>query len=254
VKPSNEIRRAQGTLAGIAILALLVIVLATALLLRGDGSGAVTPQQVPRSGQPSAPASSTPAPTLTQTGEVRWQDVAGVQLPFSAVDGPHRTADGLAAGYSHTQAGAALAAIQFLARTSATAGPNIYQPVLDHQVTGSNLPAMRLLLDQQYHQLQAKVGVAEGAVIPGNDATVAGYLVRAYSVRSDGQDAATAPLGVVLSSAQLQAKGEFVEFEVSLIWLRGDWQLIAPPQGDWSTVAEALTATPTDLHDYHQIG
>ena len=72
----------------------------------------------------------------------------------------------------------------------------------------------------------------------------AGLLV-AYSPQAD-----SAVVDVVLTSSDLAATGRFVAFRVSLVWSNSDWRVVAPPDGDWGSVATTLGATPAGRLDY----
>jgi len=187
-----------------------------------------------------------PAPPGTVSPDVSLVEVAGVQVPVSRRDGPRLTSNGRAGRYAHTERGAALAAVQVLLRTSATAGPRIYRPVMTTQVTGANASAMSRLLDEQHEQLRSQLGIAAGEAIPGNDAVVAGYLIPAHDTA-----AKTATVAVMLASPSLPS-GQLLRFDVSLVWASGDWRVVAPPRGDWGSVSSVLTARPAGLLDYRQ--
>ncbi len=224
-----------------AAVALAVALAAGGYLLGTRGSPATAPPQV-------TPAASSPAPSPVPRPQVTWQTVGGVLLPFSSLHGPRTTTDNQAAGYSHTEAGAALCAVQVLLRTSATSGPTVFEPVLAAQVTGANAPAMQLLVRRQYDQLAAQYDVTGGGPLPIADSHVVGYQVTAY----DDQQG-TASVDVVVDSPALAAKGQVVSFPVQLQWTYDDWRVIAPPQGDWGQVATTLDAKPAELSSYDDI-
>ena len=192
---------------------------------------------------PGAEPGSAPAGDLADR---RWR--RRLLLPFSSLHGPRTTTDNQAAGYSHTEAGAALCAVQVLLRTSATSGPTVFEPVLAAQVTGANAPAMQLLVRRQYDQLAAQYDVTGGGPLPIADSHVVGYQVTAY----DDQQG-TASVDVVVDSPALAAKGQVVSFPVQLQWTYDDWRVIAPPQGDWGQVATTLDAQPAGLSSYDDI-
>ncbi len=76
--------------------------------------------------QPNDPNYLTAAPA-----GLRFQDVGGLTLPFSPVDGPLRINGPIAAGYSHTPQGAVVAMMQLLPRLAF--GPD-YRAVITEQV------------------------------------------------------------------------------------------------------------------------
>lgn len=149
-----------------------------------------------------------------------------------------------------------MAAVQILARTSATAGPDVYRPVLAGQVVGANAVTMASQLDEQYERLRHQPGrtVVDGRPIPGNNATVAGYLLTGYDEAPTGYDeaAGTALVEVLLTAPDLTA-GQVVDFRVSLRWVGGDWRALAPPTGDWGAVARLLNGPPPGTLDYRTL-
>jgi hypothetical protein len=231
--------RARRTLialaAAVAVALTMVAVVVARLLAAGQGDDG------PPDGQHAAPTSVVPRRTPAGTRQVGWVDVAGVQVPVSAVHGPHVLDGGRAAGYTHDAPGAALAAVQVLTRTSPTTGPAVYRPVLAEQVIGVNTEALAVNLDHASPR-----GLSREAA-PRNDATVAGYQVTTYH-----QDGTTAVIDVLLSSPRIPA-GQAVDFTIEVRWLDADWRVLAPPKGDWGAVATVVTV-PDDTLDYAQVG
>jgi hypothetical protein len=164
-------------------------------------------------------------------------DVAGVRVPVSPTHGPRFLDAGRAAGYTHDAAGAALAAVQVLTRTSPTVAPEVYQPILAEQLTGPNVEALERRL-----RTAGRPGVAS------NDATVPGYLITDFRPGSP-----TAVVDVLLTATSLPA-GQAVDLTVSLQWSDDDWRVLAPPDGGWGAVASILTALPPGRLDYAQVG
>ena len=239
-RPDDQ-RQARRALIIWAVAAAVLSALLAALLwgaARDNDSDAV-PTAVPRSsGDFASPGTMSP--------DVSMLEVAGVQVPVSRRHGPRVTSHDRAGGYAHTERGAALAAVQVLLRTSTTAGPRIYRPVMRSQVTGANTAVMSLLLDQQYEQLRLQRGIVAGEPIPGNDAAVAGYLIPAYDTA-----AKSASVAVALTSPSLPS-GQLLRFDISLVWANGDWRVVAPPRGNWGSVSTVLTVRPPGLLDYRQ--
>lgn len=224
--------------AAVGFAVLLVVVLVVVLTRDSDDNEA-------------APAD-TSRPTASAAASVpvfRWDEVAGVKVPWSATHGPRVVEGAEASGYSRSEQGAALAAAQVLMRTSATAGSDVFLPAIATQVTGPNTAALKAALLQQYEQLRAQAAVADGAPIPGADARITGYRVAAYDA-----DAGTATVDVVVDSATLRTRGQLLTFAVSLQWAYDDWRVLAPPQGDWGAVATQLGSPPSGLQRYEQIG
>jgi len=155
---------------------------------------------------------------------------------------------GRASGYSRSESGAALAAVQVLMRTSATSGSGVFLPVIATQVTGANVAAFKAATLQEYERLRAQTAVASGAPIPGADARIAGYRIARY-----GETSGTATVEVVVTSPALSGRAPFVSFAVPLQWSYGDWRVVAPARGDWGSVSTVLGSRPAGLLAYDQL-
>lgn len=174
-------------------------------------------------------------------------DVAGVAMPVSRTHGPRVLEDGRARGFSDSEAGAALAAVHLLMRTSAAAGSDVFEGTLSTQALGANVTAMRQLLLEQYAELRSTQDVADGAPLPIGDADVRGYKIQAY------QPGTAATVDVLLSSAVLDEQQRLAQFRVVLQRTDDDWWLVAPPRGDWGAVAVPLGSEPLGLQRYEDI-
>ena len=215
--------------AGAAVLVVIVVVLAYALLRDAPADTTATPTPPAPSSQPSVAA------------DVTWEPVAGVKLPVSRTHGPRQTANGQAAGFSDSELGAALAAVHILVRTGANVGPSIFEPTITQQITGTNAAAMKVLTDQQYQRLRAAAGIEDGDPLPGGNAEVLGYRIEAFA-----DDAATIEVG--MTSPDLA--GQVLVFTVAMQRAGEDWQVIAPPRGDWGAATTALSAAPEGMLPY----
>jgi hypothetical protein len=176
---------------------------------------------------------------------VTWEPVAGVALPVSRTHGPRVTDDGRAAGFTESELGAALAAVHVLVRTGANVGPDIYEPTITQQVTGTNAAAMKVLTDQQYQQLRLSTGAADGDPLPGGNAEVLGYRIADFSKKA-------ATVEVAMTAPDLAT--QVLVFDVALQRSAEDWLVIAPPRGDWGAVATTLSAAPEGLLSYGESG
>jgi len=181
--------------------------------------------------------------------DVTWDDTLGVRLPVSHDHGPHRMESDRAAGFARTEAGAGFAAAHLVARTSPSVGPSVFSATLVEQVRGPNRIAMEQLVTEQYEQQRQRAGVQPGRRIPGADAELVGYRVEGYET-----DSPHATIQLLLTSADLRASGRFLAVLVTLQWADGDWQLIAPPQGDWATVSRLVATRPTGLVGFGEAG
>lgn len=217
------------TVALVAVLAVLIVV-----LLRDPATQAAAPRQP----TPSASKAATFEP------DISWASVSGVDLPVSRIHGPRTLTKVTAAGFSDSEIGAAIAAVHIVSRSSAAAGPAVFEPTITQQVTGVNAAAMKLLAAQQYEQLRAAQGVAAGEPITG-DADVLGYRIDAYAPREF-----TARVQVFLGSPDLSARGQLLRLDIQLQRAAGDWRVVAPPRGDWGTVTTTLSRPPDGLISY----
>jgi hypothetical protein len=100
---------------------------------------------------------------------------------------------------------------------------------------------MKLLIEEESRRLRTSTGEP----LSGDNAQIVGYLLVAY------EPARTATVDVVVTSPGLA--GRYISFRVSLLWAQDDWQAVAPPSGDWGTVATELGAPPGGLVDYREM-
>jgi hypothetical protein len=175
-----------------------------------------------------------------------WRVVGGFRVPVSAVDGPRRCSPSTADGFSHSLNGAALAAVNIVVRSSASAGASIYGPTITRQLVGSNVAVLKLQTDQAYEQLRESGEVEMGAPVPAT-AVAAGYQIAAYA-----PDLSTAQVAIFLRSAGPTAE-HTVRFEIQLVWRDDDWRVVAPPNGDWQTVATPIAELPPDIQRYEDL-
>jgi hypothetical protein len=167
-----------------------------------------------------------------------WIDFHGIALPVSAQDGPHHISGGLAWGFSNTQRGALLAAVNITVRTAAQWGPAIYQPTIRNQVTGSAAGTLLKADTSEYAALRAAAHVRPGQPAGRGYAVEAAYRFAAYASRRATVDIVTEGPGA--SGATVLAVTR-----IQVVWLRGDWRVVAPAGGDWASSA-TTTSSPAD--------
>ena len=190
---------------------------------------------VPAASQPVRPQPTpTGAATLVLPANVTWVGVAGVALPISATAGPREQHNGLAAGFAHTPAGALLAAVHVLVRSTPQVGSAVFAPTLDRQVVGRYAAAMRTAVAADYRDLGGEQ--ASGAAVGSLPAALAGGRLISYT------DTA-AVLDLLTTAVDATGAVRFAATTVTMAWTGRDWALIAPPQGRWDSVVRAVTAT-----------
>lgn len=220
--------RSRAWVVGVLAAAAVCVLAATIVLVTGKaGSGASATAAATSLPMPSLSPSSVTAPP-----EVRWIELDGVSLPVSATDGPQDLSEGLARGFADSPTGAALAAVHLVIRTSPSVSPAIVDSTLLGQVVGPNQPA-----------LVRSVAKARTATTAPT-ATVAGYVPISF------QPARAASVDLVIGSLELALRRQYLSVRVSLEWSDDDWRLVAPPQGDWSTVTSTIDALPVGMHRY----
>jgi hypothetical protein len=218
----------------------MIIVLGAGLTLtlvvrHGTGHGP-GPAPVPRS-PASASTSGTASPQVPRVdlAGLRWSDYHGVELPSSPAAGPHHTRGGLAYGFADTPLGALLAALNIGVRANAQWGPAIFTPTIRNQVTGADAAALLASCQSAYNQASQAAHVTGGPPLGNAYVTEEAFRLIAYTPAGGTVD---------LVSAGPGNKGETVRAvtRVQVVWDGGDWQVIAPPGGDWGSSAARLSS------------
>jgi hypothetical protein len=160
--------------------------------------------------------------------DVEWVRLAGVDLPVSAATGPSDTSGGLARGFTHTTAGAAVAALHLLVRTTPQVGPRIFEPTVAGQVTGEHARAMRAAVADAYRQATARAGLDYGEPLGDVPATIEGVRVERYT-------GARVTMSVLTKAVDAAGTVRYAATALAVIWSAGDWRLVAPPEGRWDS-------------------
>lgn len=188
-----------------------------------------------RPGHARRPRSSSHARHASAGRPLGWTNFHGIELPISAAAGPHYTSNGLARGFADSRTGALLAAINIAVRTAAQWGPAIFRPTITRQVTGPNAAALLRADTNAYAQLHGTSPASNSH--PGNvpHAAEQAYRVLAYTPANGTVDVVTIGPGsngtAVLAATRLH-----------VVWLHGDWRLVAPPDGDWARAATPVSS------------
>ncbi len=138
---------------------------------------------------------------------VNFQVVHGLQLPFSPVDGPLRINGPVAAGYSRTPQGAALAAIQIGFRLLYAPG---YQQVVAEQAAVD--PALR-----------EKFLAARNAQPQMSDTELSAAVARTVAFKFDSFTPERATVEIAGPNVN-GAPGTYVTGPYTVVWSSGDWK------------------------------
>ena len=237
----------------VAVAVMLALVLLIVVLTTGGGGGGESAAVTPPGGSTTEPNPSTgtgtggnssipavPNPATTGTRQpsdpqyataapagVNFQVVHGLQLPFSPVDGPLRVDGPVAAGYSHTPQGAALAAVQIPLRS-------LWAPGYDRVITeqAAIAPSLReQFLTYRNSRPQASDTELETAV-----ARTVGFKVESYTPDR-------ASISIAFPNVN-GAPGTYSTARYVVVWSDGDWKFADNSSSD-AVVVNALTGYTT---------
>ncbi|WP_239375726.1 hypothetical protein [Frankia sp. Cj5] len=225
---------------GVRILAAAGLVtagIAVGLLL---GSRGGSPAPSPTAGTAGvAPAASGPVapdpglPTL-DFSDLTWMDFHGFALPVSPTAGPHILADDRASGFAHTPLGAALAAINIGFRTGSSVSPFVFEPTIAEQVTGVDQPAL---------VAQTRTDAANEGVPARLMGRLPEPVFRFVGVRFDAVTPDRLVLYVATAAEDTTGTTVYAAGRADVRWERGDWRVVAPPGGSWTTVTTRIASS-----------
>ena len=216
----------------------LAVLAAAAIAVTIAAQHATRPHQAARTAASRARAA---APSAPGTGRVtfgpgfRWVDYHGIALPVSATAGPRDIHNGLSGRFADTPAGAVLAAVNIAVRTSAQWGPRIYRPTINHHVVGRAAGTLLAADNSSYAALRAAGQVAPGQPAGRGYAVEAAYRLIRYTPGS-------ATVAIVSEGPASNGTTVLAVTRIRLRWLRGDWRVVAPPRGTWSSSATTVAS------------
>lgn len=163
-----------------------------------------------------------PAGTLGKGG---WQQVNGVVVPYSTSDGPTQTIDGVAAGWTHTPQGAALALAWIAWQLNARPGDRaLYQRGLadPDMAAFDRINAAHTVPDQ----------------LPETETR---WLLASSAFHVDSYDDDLAVVRIATTTAPDDAgTPQWMTAQLAAVWKGGDWRLLSPTG---STPSEATIAS-----------
>ncbi len=201
----------------VALAAVVVVAVVVGFSLSGGGGHPAAAQQpgpaptsagsAPAGGgdsggthQPIDPTYLTAAPA-----GLRFQDVDGLTLPFSPVDGPLRINGPIAAGYSHTPQGAVIAMMQLLPRLAF--GPG-YRAVITEQVVADQKIKDQMLTSRSSNP-------------QGSPADLAAQTKAAVGFRVESYTSDRATIALLYRDP---GSGGFSAARGFVVWDSGDWK------------------------------
>ncbi len=203
----------------VALAAVVVVAVVVGFSLSGGGGPPAAAQQpgpAPTSAPPAGPVGggdsggthqpSDPNYLTAAPAGLRFQDVGGLTLPFSPVDGPLRINGPIAAGYSHTPQGAVVAMMQLLPRIGF--GPD-YRQVVAEQVVADQASKDKLIAYRTTRPQDSPAQLAAELAPP------VGFRVESYTA-----DRAT----IVLLNHPGADAGGFTGARAAIVWSGGDWK------------------------------
>ncbi len=179
----------------VAVIALIIVAFAVGRF--GSQSGPATP----------------PGGGLAGGPDITWAMVGSQAVPLSATHGPREQTNGLAAGFTHDELGAAIAAINIANRASAVAGPIVYETTLRQQCVG-DIDATLVSIRNSRSSAQADTVIAEEMF---------------YRVTSGDPDSDLAVISIAALTPQSRNLGGYAEFSRTMQWVDGDWKMQVPP-------------------------
>lgn len=176
---------------------------------------------------PSTSAETSALPTAIPSappGDVTWQPVGHGRVPVSRSAGPARVQDGTASGFAHSPEGALIAAAQLNVRAAFSSGRASWEPTIENQF----LPGV-----DRDRLLTAMRSVSEQAGESGEVSPISGYIYQSYSPD-------TAVIALVYR-AEISGSTVYQVVTNTLRWSNGDWRMVAPPGGSWTSVSRPAT-------------
>lgn len=181
---------------------------------------------------PSAGPAYVPQTDLAGLG---WTDFGGIELPVSRSAGPYHVRRGLAWGFADTPLGALLAAVNIGVRANAQWGPGIFGPTIRHQVTGPGAATLLAGCRASYER------AIQGAGVPAGQSLGRAYVAE-EAFRWVTYTPADATVDIVSAGPGSQGTIVRAVTRIEVEWSGTDWEVIAPPGGDWGNSAAPLTS------------
>ena len=114
-------------------------------------------------------------------------------------------------------------------------GTAIFRPTITHHVTGPDTAALLQAEETAYAQLRAAAHVRPGQPAGRGYAAETGYRFVAYTP-------AAATVDIVTAGPTANGTTVLAITRIQVLWLGGDWRVVAPPGGNWANAAIAISS------------
>lgn len=155
------------------------------------------------------------SPEPAAAPQITWSVVGEQPVPSSREHGPRQRVDGLAAGFSHDELGAALAAMHISSRLVPTVPAAVAETTARQQCVG-DVAAYLARLDR-----------SRTAAVTSQPGSVAGELY--YRVVDGDPDGSVVRISLAAVTGQARTEGGYAELTRTLRWAGGDWRMELPP-------------------------
>jgi hypothetical protein len=232
---SRRARRWRRRLLAAALLPAAAVAAAQFLAARHPAGAPAPAVRPPAPARAAVPAVPVPRVPQTALAGLRWSSYHGVELPSSPQAGPRGTSGGLASGFADTPLGALLAAVNIAVRANTQWGPAVFTPTITRQVAGPDAAALLAACQAAYAQAAQAAGITGGGPLGSAHVTEQAF-------RWAGYTPADATIDLVSAGPGSQGVTVRAVTRVEVTWDGTDWQVIAPPGGDWTNAASLLTS------------
>jgi hypothetical protein len=128
-----------------------------------------------------------------------------------------------------------MAALNIAVRANAQWGPGIFSVTIRAQVTGPAAAALLASCQSGYEKSSQAEGITDGQPL-GN------VYVSEEAFRWVGWTPSAATVELVSAGPGSQGATVRAATTVHVVWLDGDWRVVAPPGGDWGNAARLVTS------------
>jgi hypothetical protein len=225
----------------VAFAALAVVALVAVAVIALGGSHDKTTTRSPSRGKSQQTGKDATSETLTAEN-VKFNDVYGAQIPSSPA-GPKETTGGRALGFERSPAGAVLAAINIFARAESRSGPGVFEPTITEQVTGPDKDKLLENSQKGYADRATQGTGPDGALISAIE-NARNNRSSLWAYRIDSYDDSSVAVNLLLRTVSAGTP-IYVNFAVTVRWIKDDWRLVAPLNGEFSAAGQQLAEAPS---------